>query len=371
MEHSVEARAAVLRTADGPFELEDVLLDAPGHGQIVVRIAGVGVCHSDFLPRTPMAKPPIITGHEGAGVVEVVGDGSEGLQVGDHVVLSFDSCGTCRNCLDAQPAYCETFWPRNMSGYRPGRPTNVRDGAGEPIKGNWFGQSSFANLSVVAARNAIKVDPTLPLELLGPLSCGVLTGAGSVFNSLGVESGSSIAVFGAGTVGLSAIMAAQVAGATTIVAVDRNPDRLQLAEKLGATHSFEASTDNLAVAMKALVHGGLDYSLDTTGVPSVISTAIDILRLRGVCGCVGVQLKPLELRPDQLAFGRTIKGILEGDSVPKLLIPKLIALWQQGRFPFDELIQTFPLDQVNDAEQAMKSGAVVKPVLIPSQKDAQ
>ncbi|WP_067824623.1 NAD(P)-dependent alcohol dehydrogenase [Nocardia inohanensis] len=364
---TVRTRAAVLRAADAPFRIEEVELDAPGPGQIVVRIAGVGMCHSDFLPRTPMAKPPIITGHEGAGVVVELGAGVTELAVGDHVVLSFDSCGACRNCLDAQPAYCESFWPRNMSGFRPGRATNVRDAQGDPVKGNWFGQSSFAEFSVVAARNAIKVDPALPLELLGPLSCGVLTGAGSVFTSLGVEAGASIAVFGTGTVGLSAIMAARVAGAAVIVAVDLNQERLRLAEKLGATHTFLASTENLAEAVKALVPGGLDYSLDTTGVPEVVSTAIDVLRLRGVCGCVGVQLKPLVVRPDQLAFGRTIKGILEGDSVPKLLIPRLIELWRQGRFPFDELVQTFPLDRIDEAERAMKSGAVVKPVLIPGE----
>ncbi|PXX58441.1 aryl-alcohol dehydrogenase [Nocardia tenerifensis] len=362
---SIRTRAAVLRTADGPFRIEDVELDAPGYGQVLVRVAGTGMCHSDFLPRTPMCKPPIITGHEGAGEVIALGPGVTGLAVGDHVVLSFDFCGTCRNCLDAQPAYCESFWPRNMSGYRPGRPTTVRDAAGEPVMGKWFGQSSFAELSVVPARNAIKVDPALPLELLGPLSCGILTGAGSVFTSLGVGAGDSLAVFGTGTVGLSAVMAAKVAGATTIVAVDRNPDRLRLAEKLGATHTFSADTDKLAEAVKALVPGGLDFSLDTTGVPEVVSTAIDVLRLRGVCGCVGVQLKPLVVRPDQLAFGRTVKGILEGDSVPKLLIPKLIELWRQDRFPFHELIELFPLARIDAAEQAMKSGAVIKPVLVP------
>lgn len=362
---TVRTRAAVLRAADGPFQVEDVEIDAPGPGQVLVRIAGVGICHSDFLPRTPMAKPPIVTGHEGSGVVAALGAGVTDLAIGDHVVLSFDSCGDCRNCLDAQPAYCTSFWPRNMSGFRPGRPTNVRDAQGQPVKGNWFGQSSFAEYSVVAARNAVKVDPSLPLELLGPLSCGVLTGAGSVFTSLDVQAGSSLAVFGTGTVGLSAVMAARVAGAAVIVAVDVNPDRLRLAEKLGATHTFVADTEDLVEVVKALVPGGLDYSLDTTGVPAVVSNAIDVLRLRGVCGCVGVQLKPLLVRPDQLAFGRTIKGILEGDSVPKLLIPRLLELWRQGRFPFDQLIRTFPLEQINEAERAMKSGAVVKPVLVP------
>lgn len=362
------ATAAVLRTADGPFRLEDVILDAPGHGEVVVRIAGVGLCHTDLMPRS-LVKPPVIPGHEASGVVEAVGEGVEGLREGDHVVLSFDSCGECVNCLSAQPAYCDSFWPRNMSGKRTDRTTNARDADGNPIKGRWFGQSSFATRSVVAARNTIKVDPSLQLELLGPLACGVLTGAGSVFNSLALAPGSSIVVFGTGTVGLSAIMAARAAGAATVVAVDLNPERLRLAEELGATHALEATTEELTKQLRALTDGGFEYSLDTTGVPSVISTAVDVLRLRGVCGLLGVQRKNVEIRPDQLALGRTVKGILEGDAVPRLLIPKLIALWQQGRFPFDKLITTYPLDKINEAEAAMCSGAVVKPVLLPGSSE--
>ncbi|MEU8413492.1 NAD(P)-dependent alcohol dehydrogenase [Amycolatopsis japonica] len=362
---TVRATAAVLRAPDGPFSLENVVLDAPGRGEVLVRIAGVGLCHTDLLPRTPVVKPPVIAGHEAAGVVEAVGDGVDSPRVGDHVVLSFDSCGDCANCLAAQPAYCESFWPRNMSGKRADRSTGARDAEGNAVKGRWFGQSSFATHAVVAARNTIKVDPALPLELLGPLACGVLTGAGSVFNSLDLGPGTGMAVFGAGTVGLSAVMAARVAGATTIVAVDLNPERLRLAEELGATHVVDATTPDLTQHLRKLTGGGLEYTLDTTGVPEVITTAIDVLRLRGVCGLLGVQRGALAIRPDQFALGRTVKGILEGDAVPKLLIPRLIALWRQGRFPFDKLITTFPLDEINDAEAAMHAGSVVKPVLLP------
>ncbi len=360
--------AAVLRTADGPFELDDVLLDPPGHGEIVVRVAGVGFCHTDMLPRTPVVRPPIVAGHEASGVVEAVGAGVAGLLEGDHVVLTFDSCGDCVNCLAAQPAYCDEFWPRNMSGFRADRPTTVRDSAGEPVQGRWFGQSSFATKTVVAARNAIKVDPDLPLDKLGPLSCGVLTGAGAVFHSLAVRPGSSIAVFGTGTVGLCAVMAATVAGAATIVAVDVHPDRLRLAAELGATHTIDGRDGDLAGRLRAAVPGGLDCTLDTTGRPEVISSAVDALRMRGVCGLVGTPHGKLALRAEQFALGRTVKGILEGDAVPKSLIPKLIALWRQGRFPFDRLITTFGLEKINEAEQAMKSGTVVKPVLLPSEE---
>jgi aryl-alcohol dehydrogenase len=243
-----------------------------------------------------------------------------------------------------------------LSGFRLDRPTTILDTEGNPVKGNWFGQSSFAEHSVISARNVIKVDPALPLELLGPLSCGVLTGAGAVFHSLAVEPGSSIAVFGTGTVGLAAVMAAHVAGAATVVAVDRNAERLKLAEEFGATVTF-TTIDGLPT--------GLDYALDTTGAIPVLSAALDTLRTRGVLGCVGVQLKPFEIRPDQLARGRTIKGILEGDAVPKLLIPRIIDLWQLGRFPFDKLVTKYAFDDINSAEIDMKAGTVIKPVLVP------
>ncbi|HYS34735.1 MAG TPA: alcohol dehydrogenase catalytic domain-containing protein, partial [Pseudonocardiaceae bacterium] len=218
----MQIKAAVLRAADGLYQIEDVELGEPGPGEVRVRIVGAGLCHTDLLPRVPdfLAGPPIITGHEGSGVVEAVGAGVRDLAPGDHVVLSFDSCRACANCLSGHPAYCDTFFPRNLTGIGVDDTSPVHDADGEPIASRWFGQSSFATHSLVAARNAIKVDPALPLALLGPLGCGVQTGAASVFVALGVTAGTSIIVFGTGGVGLSAVMAAKVAGAATIVAVD-------------------------------------------------------------------------------------------------------------------------------------------------------
>jgi aryl-alcohol dehydrogenase len=366
---SVKARAAILRESSGPVSIEDVTLDGPSPPEVVVRIAGVGICHTDFLPRTPVVRPPVIPGHEASGVVEAVGAAVADVAVGDHVVLSFRSCGSCRNCTDALPAYCDFFWPLNMSGFREGRTTNAADSEGRPVQARWFGQSSFADRCVVDARQLVKVDASLPLELLGPLSCGVLTGAGSVFESLRVGPGDSIAIFGAGTVGLSAVMAARVADATTIVAVDLKQERLDLATELGATHTFLATTPDLTAQIHALVPGGLDFSLDNTGVPSVIATAVDVLRLRGTVGMLGVALEPIPFTPQQFAMGRTVKGILMGDAVPQLLIPRLVELWQQGRFPFDRLITTFALDDINEAEKAMHAGDVIKPVLLPHHRE--
>lgn len=364
----IQARAAVLRAADAPFQLEDVVLDGPGNGEVVVRIAGVGLCHSDLMPRTPFAKPPVICGHEGAGVVEQLGPGVDSLAVGDHVVLSFDSCGSCVNCVAARPAYCDTFWPRNLTGYRVDRTTNARDADGVPLGGRWFGQSSFATHAVVAARNAVRVDPGLPIELLGPLSCGVLTGAGAVLNALDVRAGEGIVVFGAGAVGLSAVMAARAAGATKIVAVDVNPKRLELATELGATDTVDSTTD-LRAQLKR--HSGVPYSLDTTGVPDVLSAALGVLRGGGVLGVLGTPRGDWTLTPRDLSTGRSIRGILMGDATPRQFIPVLIDLWQQGLLPFDRLITTFPLERINDAERAMLDGDVVKPVLLPHAEESR
>lgn len=362
---TIHASAAVMRASDGPLVIEDITLNDPGYGEVAVRIAGVGMCHTDFLARTPVAAPPLIPGHEGAGVVEAVGPGVAGLDVGDAVVLSFDSCDHFRNCRAAHPAYCDTFWVRNLSGFQSDRPVTARDTSGNPVGATWFGQSSFADIAVVKARNAIRVDRDLPIHLLGPLSCSILTGAGSVFNVLPVGPGSAIAIYGAGTVGLAAVMAAKVAGASTIVAIDTREERLDLAEKLGATYAFVADEKGVARSIRKAQRGGVQAVLDTTGNPQVIADAVDALAMRGVCGCVGTQLQPLALNPGQMV-GRTITGILEGDAVPHLLIPRLIGLWQDGRFPFDELVTFFPLDQVNEAEAAALSGDVVKPILLPA-----
>jgi aryl-alcohol dehydrogenase len=362
----VRATAAVLRATDGPLQLEDVTLDEVGAGEVLVRIVGVGLCHTDLLPRVAPGIPlPIVPGHEGAGVVQTVGSDVVDVVVGDHVVLSFTSCGSCRGCLAGRPARCERFFAVNMSGLRSDGSTCATDVHGQRVSARWFGQSALATHSIVAARDVVKVDPGLPLQLLGPLGCGVQTGAGAVRNSLAVEEGSSFVVFGAGAVGQSAVMAARVAGAVRIVVVDINPARLDLATELGATYVIAGDAEDLSRQLRKATGGGADYALDTTGVPAVIGTAIDALRPVGVCGLVGAQRGDLRINPMQLATGRTVKGILEGDAVPRLFIPELIELWRQGRFPFDKLIETFPLAEINAAENAMHTGKVVKPVLLP------
>ncbi|MFJ9565210.1 NAD(P)-dependent alcohol dehydrogenase [Streptomyces fuscichromogenes] len=360
-------QAAVLRTADGPFAVEDVDIADPGPGQVLVRIAAVGFCHTDVLPRDEgfLARPPVIAGHEGAGVVEALGPGVTEPAVGSHVLLSFDHCGACENCLDGHPAYCHAFFQRNLTGTgtaADGQP--VTDADGKPVASRWFGQSSFATHALVDVRNTVVVDQDLPLELLAPLGCGIQTGAGAILTALGVHAGARVVVFGAGSVGLAAVMAARIAGATTVVAVDVHRNRLDLAEELGATHVLEGG-DDIARRLRKTTRGGADYVLDTTGAPQVIRAGVDSLRPRGTIGLVAAQSRDLVLGPSALATGKNIKGILEGDAVPRLFLPRLIELWRQGRFPFDRLVRTYPLSEINTAERHAATGETVKPVLLP------
>lgn len=360
----MDITAAVLRTSDGPYSIEQVRIDDPGEGEAIVRIVAAGLCHTDQLPRMMDGFTPIITGHEGAGVVEAVGPGVVGVTVGDHVICSYASCGVCPACVRGEPYNCETFMLRNLTGRDVEFGTRARDAHGEEIASRWFAQSSFASHALVEVRNLVVVDPELPLELLAPLGCGFLTGAGSVMEALGVGAGQSLVVFGTGAVGLAAVMAAAAVGAEGIVAVDVNEDRLALARELGATGAVLGGTDSTMAELMGELGGLADFSFDTTGVPAVILDALRILRSGGHCGVVGVQQGDLTLDAGILV-GKRISSILEGNSDPQVVIPRLIELWQDGRFPLERLVRTFALSAIDEAEVASSSGEVVKPVLIP------
>ncbi|TDC61115.1 NAD(P)-dependent alcohol dehydrogenase [Actinomadura sp. GC306] len=364
----MQITAAVLRAADGPYTIESLDLADPGPGEVLVRVAGAGMCHTDLLGRVPgdLVGKPVVLGHEGSGVVEAVGPGVTGITAGDHVVMSFDSCGACTNCRAGVPGACPQMMALNMlAAPLDGNPRATAAG-GEAVHTRWFGQSSFASHALGTVHNVVPVSRDVPLEQLGPLGCGVQTGAASVLISLGVGAGDSIAIFGAGAVGLAAVMAARVAGATTIVAVDLHESRLDLARELGATHVLNGADEDIAGQIRAISGGeGVQYSFDSTAVPEVVATAVASLRTTGVCGLVGVGAAEYTLDANLLLMGRTVKGIIEGDAVPQTFIPKMIELWRQGRFPFDRLITSYQLDQINQAEADTQSGKVVKPVLIP------
>ncbi|AFR47383.1 NAD(P)-dependent alcohol dehydrogenase [Gordonia sp. KTR9] len=360
----VNAQAAILRSKDGPYVLEELVLDEPGSGQVVVDIVASGFCHTDMMPRGEEfpVSPPVVLGHEGAGVVSQVGPDVTDVAVGDHVVITFASCGRCNECISGHPAYCETFMERQLFWRSAGGGPGATDAQGHPVSARFFGQSSFATRTIVDPTNLIRVDPSLDLSVLAPLGCGMITGAGSVFNVFDVQPGTSITIFGAGAVGLAALMAAKAAGATTIIAVDLHAQRLELASELGATTTILGDSSDLVEQIHKASDGGTHYSFDTTGVPSVILAAIRALRGRGMCAHVG-QAGDLVLDGDIL-FGKKLVSVIEGDANPQELIPRLIALWQDGLFPFDRLIRRFPLADINVAEQESHSGRAIKPVLV-------
>lgn len=254
---STTTRAAVVESGGAPFTLTAVELAEPGPHEVLVRVVATGLCHTDLGAASgglPFPLPGVL-GHEGAGVVEEVGSAVTGVVPGDHVVLSFTSCGDCRNCRGGHPAYCATWLPLNLIGGRraDGSSTISRDG--EPLGGHFFGQSSFAERALVDERSLVKVDPDVPLESIAPLGCGVQTGVGAVWNVLKPRLGDTIVVLGAGAVGLSAVMAAALTPATRIIAVDRVAERLSLAEELGATHTVNAGAADLGETLAVLTDG--------------------------------------------------------------------------------------------------------------------
>lgn len=363
----MQITAAVVRSRSGPFRLETLDIEAPRAGEVLVRVVATGVCHTDMVMRdqdlpTPQ---PVVLGHEGAGVVERVGAGVTKVAPGDHVVMTFNSCGACPSCSDHAPTYCHEFFPRNFMGARPDGISGLSK-SGETIHANIFGQSSFATHALCHERNAVRVPRTAPLEILGPLGCGVMTGAGAVMNALKVEAGRSVVVFGAGAVGLSAMLAAEAVGAGPVTVVDINPARLELALELGADHALDGRDGGVVERIREITGAGADYTLDTTANLTVMRQAVDALAPRGTCGLVGASRMGDELCLDAVALmsgGRVVRGVVEGDADPDVFIPRLIELYQAGRFPFDRLIAFYPFEAIGQAVADGESGRVVKPVV--------
>jgi aryl-alcohol dehydrogenase len=362
----MEINAAVIFEPSSKFSLEKLELSEPNDNEVLVRIVGSGICHTDLAGRDQHLPIPLpsVFGHEGAGIVEKVGSQVTKVKPGDHVTMSWMCCGACPSCKAGKDPYCQNFLALNFSGARPDGSTTMKKGD-QVIHGNFFGQSAFADYALAEEGNVVKVPDDIPLEILGPLGCGVMTGAGAVINSLKANAGTSIAVFGAGTVGMSAVMGAVVCGCTTIIAVDIHADRLKMAKELGATHTVNASEGDPVAAVMDITGGGPNFSLECVGNPAVFRQAVDVLPILGVCGLAGVVPPGTEvsLNMDLIMNGRTVKGVIEGDAVPDLFIPKLIELYRQGRFPFDKMIKFYPFKDIEKAVEDMEKGLVIKPVL--------
>lgn len=363
----MKAKAAVLRTGHGPFSIEDLDVGEIRPGEVLVRVVAAGMCHTDLLTRELPAEyfgAPQVYGHEGSGVVEAVGEGVTSVAPGDHVVLSFNNCGDCPACNRGRLPYCFNFGAHNMAGGRLDGSSAFTDADGNRVGSHYFGQSSFASHTIAAENSVVKIDASYDLRRLGPLGCGIQTGAGAVMNTLNVEPGSSLVVTGAGALGLSAVMAAKAIGAGTIIAVDRHVSRLELAENFGATHVVTGDAAHITAEIQRITGGGSDYAFDTTGNSEVVAASHAALNNIGTIGLAGVGFGALTVPLISMISGRTIKGVMEGDSTPAEFIPKLAAMNAAGTFPFHELITEFSIDDVNEAEKASASGAVIKPVLV-------
>jgi aryl-alcohol dehydrogenase len=364
---------AVVEELNAPFKLETLEIDdQPKAHEVLVHIVASGICHSDEAVRTGAAGDypyPGVLGHEGAGIVEKVGNQVTTVKPGDHVILSYDYDGTCRQCLTGHPSSCVNWDQLNFKGVRPDGSLAFTRLDGSPIH-NFFNQSSMTTETLVQERNVTVIDQAIDLRKVGPLGCGFVTGSGTVFNGLNPKEGSSIVIVGTGAVGSAALMAAKIKGCTTIICVDIHDSRLEMAKELGATDTINSLNEDWVAKVKELTNGqGVDFAIDTTGISAIMHQAISALASGGHLAPIAVTQKTLEFMPwnEVTALQKHVDGVLMGDAIPQLAIPTLIRFWQAGQFPFDKLEKFYTLEQVNEANQASNNGSVIKPVMIIDQ----
>jgi aryl-alcohol dehydrogenase len=360
--------AAIARRPRSPLSLEEIDLAEPRPDEVVVRVVATGICHTDPAMRdqTFPVPQPVVLGHEGAGIVVDIGAAVSSVRVGDAVLMSYHSCGICPSCRANLPGFCHDFFGHNFASTRADGTTALSQ-KGEAIYGHFFGQSSFATYALATQRNVLKVDVDLPLDVLCPLGCSIQTGAGAVWNALQVFPGSTFAVFGTGPVGLSALLAAKAVGATRIVAVDPVAARRELARELGATEALDPARVDVVATLRQGADAGIAFALDTTGLPAVIRQATDALAPRGRCAILGASPVGTDLVLDAIHMmtgGRQLVGTVEGNSTPAQLIPRLMTLHQQGRFPWDRMITRYPFAEINQALDDTEHGRCIKAVLM-------
>lgn len=360
----METLAAIATGADAPFEIGTVNIEEPRDDEILVRITAVGVCHTDLVMKGFWpAGVPIVFGHEGAGIVERVGSAIEGVKAGDSVLLSFASCGDCRQCIKGQLGYCEKFHLLNSSGSREDGSSALSRG-GQPVGSSFFGQSSFANYAITRRENTVVVDPSTDLVNAAPFGCGFQTGAGVVVNVFEAKPNSSLVVYGVGGVGMAAVMAAAALGVNTIVAVDLSDARRDVAKTVGATHTVDGAATDVSEQIREATNGGADFALDTTGAAGVIKNAVKALGPKGTLVLVGLGSPEITLDVnDLMGGGKSVRGCIEGDSDPQQMVPLMIKWHQEGKFPVEKLIRTYPFAEINQAVADTLSGETIKPVL--------
>jgi aryl-alcohol dehydrogenase len=357
--------AALTRAIDAPFLIEPVDLAPIGRQEILVKLVGTGICHTDLaIVHQHFPLPlPFVLGHEGAGVVVQVGADVTSHALDDRVVLSFESCGGCGACNSGHPAYCDHYAKLNYGRVREDGSPFFIDSQGTAIAGRYLGQSSFATHVIATPRNAIRVTDDVPLHLLCGMGCGFMTGASAVLGLEPFRSTDTFAIFGAGALGFAALFAARIRGYSRTIVVDRVASRLSLAQELGATEAIDTSRENLDERLAAM--GGIDCCVDTTGFAPVVASAARALKRRGTIVLLGGSPNRVaEIDIVALLQGKAIRGEIFGDADPHRMIPQLIHLYRQGSFPIDRLIRTYSFEHINEAAADAVSGKTVKPVLL-------
>ena len=352
-------RAAILYAPHSPIAVEEVEIDEPGVGEVLLDIVGAGVCHSDYHFVSGHMQPrrlPWVLGHEGAGTVRAVGEGVRDVAPGDKVILSLDAmCGSCRNCTKGRPALCETH-PRD--------PVSRMRREGRPL---YHVRPTYVEQTLVSADACVKAPDDTPLEKACLISCGVITGIGAVVNRAQVETGATMAVFGCGGVGLNVIQGGVLAAAGKIIAVDTVPYKLELAEQMGATHFVNSAREDPVKRIIEMTGGGADYAFEVVGFPSIVRQAIDSVRLTGTAVIVGVQPEGQDVAVDgwSLLQDRALLGAWHGAARPRVDFLWILELYKQGKIKLDELISRYrPLDEINEAFDDMMQGKVARSVLV-------
>ena len=366
----LEAMGAPLPYAQSrPLKIEELDLDPPGPGEILVKIRAAGLCHSDLSTiNADRPRPmPMVLGHEAAGVVEQLGDGVTDLSVGDHVVLVFvPSCGHCPSCAEGRPALCEPGAAANGSGKLLLGTQRLRRN-GQPVN-HHLGCSAFATHATVSRRSVVRITRDLPFDEAALFGCAVLTGVGAVVNTAQVRAGATVAVIGLGGVGLASVLGAVAAGARQVIAVDLSEDKLALAKALGATHTFNAGAADAIEAIRQASSGGVEYAIEMAGSVRAFELAYKVTRRGGVTVTAGLpnpsslwSMAPVQL----VAEERTIKGSYVGTCVPSRDVPRYIDLYQQERLPVDRLkTGTLPLEDINRGFDLLHEGKAVRQVVV-------
>lgn len=369
-----EATAAVLYEPNTPLSIEKVSVLPPKAGEVQVRMHAAGVCHSDLHVMKgdqPMAMP-IILGHEGAGIIEAVGEGVTSVQEGDHVIPIWRmSCGVCEYCLGGKPALCDVGTAMRFTGKMPDGETRFRNQKGESVL-HYAGVSTFSELSTMPEGAVVKIDKEFPLEKAALIGCGVITGLGAVFNAAQLKPGSTVAVFGCGGIGLNVVQGARIAGASRIIAVDTSNSKLEYAREFGATETINASDDDPVEAIKDLTKGaGVDYAFEAIGLTKPMEQAYDSTKKGGTCVIVGIASPTAraQINVNALVYAeKTLKGSIYGSTRPRIDLLRFIDMHQRGQIELDKLLtKTYPLSQINEAYAALERGEVARSLVLPQE----